>query len=101
MHTPGTAHPRRWWILVALCFSLLVLVIDNTILNLAIPALMSELRATPADIQASWRTGAHDMFPTGTPRSAASVSPWRPPSATRETTGRRIRQLTRPSRSGE
>ncbi|MGV9774412.1 MFS transporter [Streptosporangium sp. NPDC003464] len=43
MHTPGTAHPRRWWILAALCLSLLVLVIDNTILNLAIPSLMSEL----------------------------------------------------------
>ncbi|GGT22435.1 MFS transporter [Nonomuraea spiralis] len=51
MHTPGTAHPRRWWILAALCLSLLVLVIDNTILNLAIPSLMSELGASPQDIQ--------------------------------------------------
>src|SRR5690606_17835954 len=51
VHTPTTAHPRRWWILGALCLSLLVLVIDNSILNLAIPALMDELDATPADIQ--------------------------------------------------
>ncbi|WP_066939917.1 MFS transporter [Microtetraspora fusca] len=51
MHTPGTAHPRRWWILAALCLSLLVLVIDNTILNLAIPSLMSALGASPQDIQ--------------------------------------------------
>ncbi|MFD1541862.1 hypothetical protein [Nonomuraea guangzhouensis] len=35
MHTPGTSHPRRWWILGALCLSVLVLVIDNTVLNLA------------------------------------------------------------------
>ncbi|SDG13255.1 drug resistance transporter, EmrB/QacA subfamily [Sinosporangium album] len=44
-------HPRRWWILGALCLALLVLVVDNMILNLAIPSLMSELGATPADIQ--------------------------------------------------
>lgn len=43
--------PRRWWILGVLCLSLLVLMIDGTVLNLAIPSLIRELGATPADIQ--------------------------------------------------
>ena len=29
--------PRRWWTLVVLCFSLLVIGLDNTILNVALP----------------------------------------------------------------
>ncbi len=33
-----TVHERRWWILVVLCFSLLVIVLDNSILNVADPA---------------------------------------------------------------
>lgn len=42
---------RRWWILAALCLSLLVLVVDNTVLTVAIPALMSDLGASPAEVQ--------------------------------------------------
>src|SRR4051812_17885678 len=41
-------HPRRWSILAVLCLSLLVLVVDNTVLNLAIPSLMRGLSATLA-----------------------------------------------------
>lgn len=72
MHTPGTARPRRWWILLALCLSLLVLVIDNTILNLAIPALMRELRATPADIQ--WIMSAYTLAYAGLLLTAGGLS---------------------------
>ncbi|WP_460698937.1 MFS transporter [Nocardia thraciensis] len=46
-----TRDPRRWWILGVLCLSLLVLMIDGTVLNIAIPALIRELDATPSDIQ--------------------------------------------------
>ena len=31
--------PRRWWTLVVLCLSLLVISLDNTILNVALPTL--------------------------------------------------------------
>ncbi|MEV4477397.1 MFS transporter [Nonomuraea sp. NPDC049504] len=72
MHVPGTAHPRRWWILVALCLSLLVLVIDNTILNLAVPALMSALHATPADIQ--WIISAYTLAYAGLLLTAGDLS---------------------------
>ncbi|WP_025273443.1 MFS transporter [Haloglycomyces albus] len=34
-----TGHPRRWWILAILVVSLLVVVIDNTILNVALKTL--------------------------------------------------------------
>ena len=38
------AYQRRWLILVVLCFSLLVIVLDNTILNVAIPTLVARAR---------------------------------------------------------
>ena len=39
------AEERRWWILAVLCFSLLVIVLDNTILNVAIPTIVRDLDA--------------------------------------------------------
>ena len=39
------AYQRRWAILVVLCFSLLVIVLDNSILNVAIPTLIRDLDA--------------------------------------------------------
>lgn len=44
-------HERRWIILGVLCLSLLIIVMDNTILNVAIPTLMSELGASNSEIQ--------------------------------------------------
>jgi EmrB/QacA subfamily drug resistance transporter len=45
------AYERRWWILGVLCFSLLVIVLDNTILNVAIPTIVRELHATNSQLQ--------------------------------------------------
>ena len=39
------AYERRWLILVVLCFSLLVIVLDNSILNVAIPTIVRDLDA--------------------------------------------------------
>ncbi|MEV0650652.1 MFS transporter [Phytomonospora sp. NPDC050363] len=44
-------HPRRWLILVVLCLSTLVLVVDNGVLTVAIPPLTRDLGATAQDIQ--------------------------------------------------
>ncbi|WP_431895437.1 MFS transporter [Nonomuraea sp. bgisy101] len=55
--------PRRWWVLVVLCLSLLVLVIDTTVLNVAIPSLMTDLGATPSDIQ--WILNAYVLVYAG------------------------------------
>ncbi|WP_433374934.1 MFS transporter [Streptosporangium sp. CA-115845] len=64
--------PRRWWILGVLCLSLLVLVVDNTVLNLAIPALMVDLGATPADIQ--WIIDAYVLVFAGLLLTSGSLS---------------------------
>ncbi|SDY70878.1 drug resistance transporter, EmrB/QacA subfamily [Saccharopolyspora shandongensis] len=44
--------PRRWVILSAVCVALTVIVVDNTILNVAIPTIEEQLRASPAELQA-------------------------------------------------
>jgi EmrB/QacA subfamily drug resistance transporter len=45
------AHARRWWTLVVLSLSLVVIGLDNTILNVALPTLVRELSATQSDLQ--------------------------------------------------
>jgi len=44
-------HERRWLILGVLCMSLLIIMMDNTILNVAIPSLSTELDATNSQVQ--------------------------------------------------
>ncbi|XVQ10734.1 MFS transporter [Spirillospora sp. CA-255316] len=55
---PGP-HPHRWRILAVLCLSLFVVVVDNTILNVAVPALLRDLDATTADVQ--WVIDAYSL----------------------------------------
>jgi EmrB/QacA subfamily drug resistance transporter len=68
----STAHPRRWWILGVLCLSLLVLVIDNTVLNVAIPSLIRDLHASSSDIQ--WMIDAYILVFAGLLLFAGSLS---------------------------
>jgi EmrB/QacA subfamily drug resistance transporter len=44
-------HERRWWALAVLCMSLLIITLDNTILNVAIPALVKDLHASTSQLQ--------------------------------------------------
>lgn len=44
-------NPRRWWILVVLCLSTLVLVIDSMALTVAVPAMTEDLGASAQDVQ--------------------------------------------------
>lgn len=65
---PGTAgddevNPRRWLILGVLCFSLLVIGIDNTILNVAIPTISRELGATSGQLQ--WMIDSYTLIFAG------------------------------------
>ncbi|WP_308166754.1 MFS transporter [Nocardia albiluteola] len=64
--------PRRWWVLVALCLSLLVLMVDGTVLNIAIPPLIRELHATPSDVQ--WILDAYVLVFAGLLLTAGSLS---------------------------
>ena len=55
---PG-GHPRRRRILLVLCLSLLIVVIDNTILNTALPTLARVLHAETSSLQ--WITDAYTL----------------------------------------
>lgn len=65
-------HPRRWLILGVLCLSLLVVVVDNMVLNIAIPALIRDLGASTADIQ--WIIDAYILVFAGVLLTAGSLS---------------------------
>ena len=49
--TTGKAYQRRWWTLLVLSVSLLVISLDNTILNVALPTIERELGASASDLQ--------------------------------------------------
>jgi DHA2 family multidrug resistance protein-like MFS transporter len=44
-------HKNRWLGLVFICISLLVISLDNTILNVALPSISTELRASASELQ--------------------------------------------------
>jgi EmrB/QacA subfamily drug resistance transporter len=49
--TPEAIHDRRWWILAVLCLSVLLVTVDNTIVNVALPTLSRDLTATTSQLQ--------------------------------------------------
>jgi EmrB/QacA subfamily drug resistance transporter len=57
------AYERRWLILAVLCFSLLVIVLDNTILNVAIPTIVRDLDATNSQLQ--WMVDSYTLVFAG------------------------------------
>lgn len=64
--------PRRWWILAVLCSSLFVIVLDNTILNVAIPSITEQLHASTAQIQ--WTLNAYTLVLSGLLITAGGLS---------------------------
>jgi EmrB/QacA subfamily drug resistance transporter len=67
----GTRNPRRWLILGVICLAQLVVLLDNTVLNLAIPKLTEDLGATTADIQ--WMINAYALVQSGLLLTAGSL----------------------------
>src|ERR1700680_11045 len=61
----GTARPptgnrdRRWWILAVLCLSVLLVVVDNTIVNVALPTISRDLHASTSALQ--WVVDAYTL----------------------------------------
>jgi len=55
----AAGHPRRQAILAVLCLSLLVVVIDNTVLNTALPTLARDLHAGTSGLQ--WVVDAYSL----------------------------------------
>ena len=56
-------YDKRWWILGVLCFSLLIIVMDNTILNVALPTLVTKLKASESQLQ--WMVDAYSLLFAG------------------------------------
>jgi EmrB/QacA subfamily drug resistance transporter len=71
LRVQARAHERRWWILAVLCFSLLVIVLDNTILNVAIPTIVRDLDATNSQLQ--WMVDAYTLVFAGLLLTAGSL----------------------------
>jgi EmrB/QacA subfamily drug resistance transporter len=63
MSAQQTAHRRRWWTLGVLSLSLIVISLDNTVLNVALPSLRSDLGASGTDLQ--WIVDAYMLVFAG------------------------------------
>lgn len=70
--TEAAGHPRRWWILGALCLTLFVVVIDNTVLSVALPSLMTGLGASTSDLQ--WIVSAYPLVFAGLLLTSGALS---------------------------
>ena len=51
------AVEHKWWTLFAMCFALFMIMLDNTIVNIALPSLQRDLHASPASLQ--WTIDAY------------------------------------------
>src|ERR1700680_1119364 len=75
VHMSGAAMPmseqvvvsapntRRWWALAVLCLSVLLVVVDNPIVNVGLPPLSRELKASTSDLQ--WFVDAYTLLFAG------------------------------------
>src|SRR5712692_6637142 len=76
IHDPEVAYRRRWLTLLVLCISLIVIVLDNTILNMAIPTLahptaQGGLGASASQLQ--WIVDAYTLVFAGLLLTAGSL----------------------------
>lgn len=61
---PETIYARRWKTLIVLCFSLMVVMIGNTALNVALPSLARDLQASNSQLQ--WLVDSYSLVFAGT-----------------------------------
>jgi EmrB/QacA subfamily drug resistance transporter len=65
------AHQRRWWTLSILCLTLVLISVDNTILNVAIPTLARDLHASGSQLQ--WIVDSYVLVFAGLLLTAGSL----------------------------
>ena len=56
-------YERRWWTLGILCLSLVMIIVGNTVLNVALPTLIREIDASSSDLQ--WMVDAYALVFAG------------------------------------
>jgi len=50
---------RRWWTLGSLCFALFMIMLDNTVVNVALPAIQADLKISTAELE--WTVAAYAL----------------------------------------
>ncbi len=65
------SYERRWWTLIVLCASLLVIGLDNTVLNVALPTLVKDLSASASELQ--WIVDSYVLVFAGMLLTAGSL----------------------------
>ncbi|WP_055700819.1 MULTISPECIES: MFS transporter [Streptomyces] len=70
--TASRRHPQRWLILGVICLAQLTVLLDNTVLSVAIPSLTRELDASTSDIQ--WMINAYSLVQSGLLLTAGSAA---------------------------
>ena len=70
-HATAARRPRRWLILAVLCASVFVVVLDGTIVNVALPTLATELGASTSELQ--WIVDAYVLVFAGLLMAAGSL----------------------------
>ncbi|MEU5961057.1 MFS transporter [Micromonospora parva] len=70
--TTAARLPQRWLILAVLCVAQLVVVLDNTVLTVAVPVLTTELGASTAEVQ--WMINAYALVLSGLLLTAGSAA---------------------------
>ncbi len=55
----NTGYSKRWWVLSVLCIVLLIVVLDNTILNVALPSIQKDLGASQS--QQEWMVDSYTL----------------------------------------
>src|ERR1700709_2589170 len=52
-----TEDKHKWWTLVAMCFALFMIMLDNTIVNVALPSIQRALDTSPESLE--WTINAY------------------------------------------
>jgi MFS family permease len=60
IHAPATSLREGWAVLVALMLAILVVTIDNTVLNVALPSISADLHAGTSQLQ--WIVNAYSLL---------------------------------------
>src|ERR1700687_3215483 len=50
---------RRWWALGAMCFALFMIMLDNTVVNVALPSIQRDLHASLSSLE--WTVNAYTL----------------------------------------
>ena len=54
-----TEDNRRWWALGAMCFALFMIMLDNTVVNVALPSIQRSLNASTSSLE--WTVNAYTL----------------------------------------